>query len=83
MGLLTAPEAAAAGIADGAAAGAAVGAAAAVRRSGLQRKLKQAMGITPQELMSEARIKHACQLLKHTDKTVSEIAYACGFTDHR
>ena len=39
------------------------------------------MGITPQELMSEARIKHACQLLKHTDKTISEIAYACGFTD--
>ena len=56
-------------------------AAAAVSRSGLQRKLKQAMGVTPQELMSEARIKHACQLLKHTDKTISEIAYACGFTD--
>jgi len=50
-------------------------------RSGLQRKLKQTMGITPQDLLREARIKHACQLLQQTDKTVSEIAYACGFTD--
>ncbi len=50
-------------------------------RSGLQRKLKQTMGITPQDLLREARIKHACQLLRQTDKTVSEVAYACGFTD--
>lgn len=56
-------------------------AAAAVSRSGLQRKLKQTMGITPQELLSEARIKRACQLLQQTDKSVAEIAYACGFND--
>ena len=56
-------------------------AAAAVSRSGLQRKLKQTMGITPQELLSEARIKRACQLLQETDKPVAEIAYACGFND--
>ena len=55
--------------------------AAAISRSGLQRKLKQAMGITPQDLLREARIKRACQLLKETDKSISEIAYACGFTD--
>ena len=56
-------------------------AAAAVSRSGLQRKLKQTMGVTPQELLSEARIKRACQLLQQTDKPVAEIAYACGFND--
>lgn len=56
-------------------------AAAAVSRSGLQRKLKQAMGITPLDLLREARIKHACQLLQQTDKTIAEIAYASGFTD--
>ena len=56
-------------------------AAAAVSRSGLQRKLKQTMGITPQELLSEARMKKACQLLQESDKTVAEIAYACGFND--
>ena len=55
--------------------------AAATSRSGLQRKLKQAMGITPQDLMKEARIKRACQLLRESDKNISEVAYACGFTD--
>ena len=56
-------------------------AAAAVSRSGLQRKLKQTMGITPLDLLREARIKHACQLLQHSDNTVAETAFACGFTD--
>ena len=56
-------------------------AAAATSRSGLQRKLKQTMGITPQDLLREARIKHACRLLCETDKTVAEVAYASGFTD--
>ena len=56
-------------------------AAAATSRSGLQRKLKQAMGITPQDLLREARIKHASQLLTNTQKTIAEVAYACGFTD--
>ena len=56
-------------------------AAAATSRSGLQRKLKQAMGITPQDLLREARIKHACQLLRQTDKSIAEVAYACGFAD--
>jgi transcriptional regulator GlxA family with amidase domain len=56
-------------------------AAAAVSRSGLQRKLKQTMGVTPQDLLREARIKRACQLLRNSNKTVSEVAYACGFSD--
>ena len=56
-------------------------AAAATSRSGLQRKLKQTMGITPQDLLREARIKRACQLLRTTDKSIAEVAYGCGFTD--
>ena len=55
--------------------------AAAISRSGLQRKLKKTMGITPQDLLREARIKHACQLLRSSSKTVAEVAYACGFSD--
>ena len=55
--------------------------AAATSRSGLQRKLKQTMGITPQDLLREARIKRACQLLRTTSKSVAEVAYGCGFTD--
>ena len=53
----------------------------ATSRSGLQRKIKQAMGITPQDFLREARIKHACHLLRTTEKNISEIAYASGFTD--
>lgn len=56
-------------------------AAAAVSRSVLQRKLKQDMGVTPLELLNEARMKRASQLLLLSEKTVSEVAYACGFTD--
>ncbi len=55
--------------------------AAATSPSGLQRKVKQAMGITPQDLLREARIKHACLLLTTTDKTIAEVAYSCGFSD--
>jgi transcriptional regulator GlxA family with amidase domain len=31
--------------------------------------------------LREARIKHACQLLRQTTKTVAEVAYSCGFSD--
>ncbi len=55
--------------------------AAATSRSGLQRKLKHAMGITPQDLLREARIKHACRLLTNTDRSVAEVAYSSGFSD--
>ena len=55
--------------------------AAAVSRSGLQRKLKQLMGVTPIDFLREARIKKACQLLRETDLTIVEIAYKCGFSD--
>ena len=56
-------------------------AAAATSRSGLQRKLRKMMGITPQDLLREARIKHACHLLLESDKSIAEVAYASGFTD--
>lgn len=55
--------------------------AAATSRSGLQRKLKKMMGITPQDLLREARIKYACHLLLESDKSIAEVAYASGFTD--
>lgn len=55
--------------------------AAAVSRSGLQRKMKQIMGVTPLDFLREARIKHACRLLSTTQMTVSEVAYNSGFSD--
>ncbi len=55
--------------------------AAAISRSGLQRKVKQLFGITPLDFLREARIKRATHLLETTDKTISEIAFVCGFSD--
>lgn len=53
----------------------------AMSRSNLQRKMKQIMGVSPADFLKEARMKHSCHLLSATDMQVSEIAYACGFTD--
>lgn len=58
-----------------------IAAAAAVSRSVLQRKMKQIMGITPLDFLKEARMKHACYLLESTSMPVSEVAYACGYSD--
>ncbi len=55
--------------------------AAAVSRSGLNRKMKKMVGLTPAEFLRETRIKHAQHLLLTTQTGVSEIAYSCGFTD--
>lgn len=52
-----------------------------VSRSGLQRKMKQITGITPLDFLKQARMKHACHLLDTTKMTVSEVAYASGYSD--
>lgn len=56
-------------------------AAAATSRSGLQRRMRQLLGITPLDFLREARIKRASQLLTDTGATVSEVAFSCGFAD--
>ncbi len=53
----------------------------AMSRSGLQRKMKQMLGVTPLDFLREARIKRACHLLIATETTVAEIAFECGFSD--
>lgn len=45
----------------------------------LYRKVKALTGMTPVEVLRETRLKRAMQLLKTTDKTVSEIANEVGF----
>ena len=46
----------------------------------LYRKVKAVTGSSPVELLRTARLNHAYQLLLTTDKSVSEVAYAVGFT---
>lgn len=54
---------------------------AAVSRSHLNHKLKQILGVTPSEMIREARIKHARMLLEDPNRSINDVAYACGFTD--
>ena len=53
----------------------------AVSRSGLHRKMKHILGTSPMEFLREARIRKSIQMLKESNKPVSEIAYECGFSD--
>lgn len=46
----------------------------------LYRKVKTLTGSSPVELLRTARLNRAYQLLLTTDKSVSEVAYAVGFT---
>ena len=46
----------------------------------LYRKVKAVTGSSPVELLRTARLNRAYQLLLTTDKSISEVAYAVGFT---
>lgn len=46
------------------------------------RLFKQSMGIPPHQYVIQQRIERAKRLLKEGDRTIIEIALACGFTSH-
>lgn len=50
-------------------------------KSKLNRKLKSLLGITPKEFITKARMNRAVSMLEHTQLSVKEIAYDCGFSD--
>ena len=52
----------------------------ATSRSGLNRKMKSLLGVTPLDFIREARMRKACAMLKK-GLLVKDVAYACGFTD--
>ena len=52
----------------------------AMSRVQLYRKVKALTGNTPVELLRRARVGRAHELLLTTDKSISEVAYACGFS---
>lgn len=43
---------------------------------------KQSMGISPHQYLLQQRVERAKQLLKQTERSVMEIALACGFDSH-
>ncbi|SFG20947.1 substrate-binding domain-containing protein [Prevotella sp. KH2C16] len=51
-----------------------------ISRAQLYRKIKALTGYSPVEVIREARLKRAKRLLETTDKSISEVAYAVGFS---
>lgn len=44
-------------------------------------RLKQQTGLTPQRYLNRVRLMKARHLLRHSDESVTDIAYRCGFGD--
>lgn len=55
--------------------------AAAVSVSGLNRKTSVMLGMTPAELLKQARLKKATDMLRNSSLQINDIAFSCGFTD--
>ena len=53
----------------------------ATSRSGLNRKMKSILGVTPGDFIRESRLSRASTLLATTDRPVKDIAFDCGFSD--
>jgi AraC-like DNA-binding protein len=46
------------------------------------RLMKRFFGITPRQFIAKTRIAAASLMLRETERSVAEIAVACGFYDH-
>ncbi|MFB6320594.1 two-component regulator propeller domain-containing protein [Saccharicrinis sp. FJH54] len=53
----------------------------AISRMQLYRKLSALTNMTVKEFINDIRLKRSFQLLTESDLSVSEVAYACGFSD--
>ena len=47
----------------------------------LHRQLKHSTGLTPQRYLNRLRLIKARHLLRHSDESVTDLAYHCGFGD--
>ena len=50
--------------------------------SQFERKFKKNFATSPMRFIGRYRIHMACKLLLHTQRTITDIAHACGFCDH-
>ncbi|MEM6451773.1 MAG: AraC family transcriptional regulator [Cyanobacteria bacterium P01_D01_bin.105] len=46
------------------------------------RLFKQSLGVSPYQYLLQQRVERAKQLLKSTDRLITDIAFACGFNSH-
>ena len=47
----------------------------------LHRQMKHYTGMTPQRYLNRLRLLEARRRLHHSDQSITDIAYACGFSD--
>lgn len=52
-------------------------------KSSLYRKIKSLTGLSPVEFIRNIRLKRAYQMLLDEEKTITDVAYACGFSTPR
>lgn len=52
-------------------------------KTSLYRKIKSLTGLSPVEFIRNIRLKRAYQMLQQDDVTISDVAYACGFSTQR
>ena len=52
-------------------------------KSSLYRKIKALTGLSPVEFIRNIRLKRAYQMLQEEDVTITDVAYACGFSTPR
>jgi len=52
-----------------------------ISRSAFFKKLKSLTGLAPVDTIKEVRLTKSIELLKNTDMTVSEVAFAVGFKE--
>ncbi len=50
-------------------------------RSAFFKKVKAITGMAPNDLVKDYKLSQAVQLLKHSDATITDVAYRCGFND--
>lgn len=50
-------------------------------KSTLNRKLKTMTDLTPMDFVRNIRLKYACRLLENGEASITEVAYAVGFSD--
>lgn len=50
-------------------------------RSAFFKKTKAVMGCSPSDMVKVFKLSHAVELLKHSDQSITDVAYCCGFTD--
>jgi PAS domain S-box-containing protein len=48
----------------------------------LARLMKRLFGLTPNQFIAKARIAAASRMLQDSQRSIAEIAHACGFSDH-